>query len=100
MAEKKRCVIQIKNNDDLCCARSMVTMREKADEGNQFDNLRGFLPIQETLAKILHEEAGVLEGPCGYAELQQFQTFLGPQGTSLSSWIHPGVSPFFLRPRL
>lgn len=28
MVEKKQCVIRIKNQDDLCCAKAIVTMRE------------------------------------------------------------------------
>ena len=40
---------------------------------------QGF-PIQERLAKLLHRESGVVEGVCGYAELEKFQNFLGPQG--------------------
>lgn len=34
MAKKKKCVIQIKNKDDLCLARAIVTMKERADEGS------------------------------------------------------------------
>ena len=36
--------------------------------------------IQERLARLLHQEAGVPEGPCGFEELQAFQDHLGPQG--------------------
>ena len=50
------------------------------DPQKQYRNLRDGRPIQERLAKQLHQEAGVPEGPCGYEELEKFQTFLGPQG--------------------
>ncbi|CAH3189850.1 unnamed protein product, partial [Porites evermanni] len=75
-------MIKIKNTDELCCARAIVTMKEyvDGDPQKQYRNLRDGRPIQERLAKQLHQEAGVPEGPCGYEELEKFQTFLGPQG--------------------
>ena len=36
---RKKCVIQIKNKDDLCLARGIVTMKERADEGSHYHNL-------------------------------------------------------------
>ena len=83
MAKKKKCVIQIKNKDALCLARGIVTMKERADEGSHYHNLRQGKPIQERWARRLHQEAGVPEGPCGFEELQKFQDFLGPQGYQL-----------------
>ena len=32
---------------------------------------------------MLHREAGVPEGPCGFEELEKFQDFQGPQGYQL-----------------
>ena len=80
--KKKKSAIQIKNSDNLCCARAIVTMKEfvDGDPHKQYDNLRRGMPIQERLAKLLHRDAEVPEGPCGLEELQQFQTYLGPQG--------------------
>ena len=65
-----------------CCARAIITMKEyvDGDRDKQYDNLRRGRPIQERLAKQLHQDAGVPEGPCGYEELEKFQAFLGPQG--------------------
>ena len=83
MAKKKKCVIQIKNKDDLCLARGIVTMKERAYEGCHYHNLRQGKPIQERWARLLHQDAGVPEGPCGFEELQKFQDFLGPQGYQL-----------------
>ena len=44
IAKKKRCVIPIKNQeDDLCCARAIITMREWShcqEPKNQWSNLR------------------------------------------------------------
>ena len=75
-------MVKIKNTDELCCGRAIVTMKEyvDGDPQKQYRNLRDGRPIQERLAKQLHKEAGVPEGPCGYEELEKFQTFLGPQG--------------------
>ena len=36
MAKTKRCVVQIKNNDDLCLSRAIVTMKERCDGGSQY----------------------------------------------------------------
>lgn len=86
MVEKKQCVIHIKNQDDLCCARAIVTMRKwcnRNEAGNRWSSLRQDRPQLGFLAMELHREAGVPEGTCGYAELEKFQAFLGPQGYQL-----------------
>ena len=82
MHKKKDCTIKINNTDELCCDRAIVTMKEyvDGDPDKQYDNLRRGKPIQERLAKQLHRDEGVPEGPCGYEELEKFQTFLGRQG--------------------
>ena len=57
MHKKKDCMITINDpNDDLCCARAIVTMKEyvDGDPDKQYDNLRRGRPIQERLAKQLH----------------------------------------------
>ena len=94
---KKRSVITIKNTDELCCARALVTTKEyvDGDPDKQCKNLQQGRPIQERLAKLLHQEAGVPEGPCGHKELEQFQAFLGPQGYQIKVFEgHCGVKWF------
>ena len=82
---KKRCIVTIKNNDELCCARAIITMRaychrQEGVEGHRnWENLKRGLPVQEHQAKELHQQAGVPEGPCGLPELQQFQHALGSE---------------------
>ena len=82
--KKKRCIITINNNDELCCARAIVTMRAHChkDQGvdgfRLWENLKRGYPIQEEEAKELHRQAGVVEGPCGLPELAKFQQALGP----------------------
>ena len=87
MAQESRCVCEIKNKDDLCCARAVVTMREyakrQAGQPNTFETIRqdrGENTQQMKEAKKLHQEAGVVEGLCGLDEIEQFQELLGPQG--------------------
>ena len=76
---QKRTMINIKNTDDLCCARAIVTMKAWSDEKHSifpessYVSLRQGLPCQERLAKALHRQAGVPEGPCGIPELLCFQ---------------------------
>lgn len=75
----KRSVISIKNDDSLCCARAIVTMKARADEGPQgptYKNLKKGRPIQERMAKELCRQAGVQEGPCGLDEIDKFQAVL------------------------
>ena len=83
--KRKKCIITIENNDELCCARAIVTMRahchrnEAMDEFRKWENLKRGLPIQEKKARELHRQAGVPEEACGIPELQQFQKALGSQ---------------------
>ena len=87
MVKESRSVCEIKNKDDLCCARALVVMREyakrQAGEPNTFHNIyldRGTNTQQLKEAKKLHKEANVPEGLCGLDEVNQFQEFLGPKG--------------------
>ena len=79
---RKQTVIQIRNDDELCCARAIVTMKawcQKDDnvaENKLYKNIRQGRPIQTRLAQALHVQAGVPVGPCGIPELQKFQETL------------------------
>ena len=81
----KRAIITIKNQDELCCARAIVTMRAHAhrdlngESKARWELLRKGLHRQTTEARELHRQAGVPEGPCGVDELQKFQEALGTQ---------------------
>ena len=77
----KRSRITIKNKDNLCCARAIVTMKALADadgdaRNQEYHNLKQGCPVQERLAKELHQLAGVPEGPCAIPELERFQASL------------------------
>ena len=97
--KKKKCIISIKNDDDLCCARAIVTMRahchkqDGVDGHRNWENLKSGQPVQEKLAKQLHRQANVPEGPCGLQELQKFQESLG---SDYQLCVMTRMKPFFL----
>ena len=97
--KKKKCIISIKNDDQLCCARAIVTMKghchknEGVDGNRNWENLKRGLPVQEKLAKELLQQAGVPEGPCGLEELQKFQAALG---SDYQLCVMSRMKPFFL----
>ena len=77
----KTSCVTIKNRDELCCARAIVTMKglvnaNRYTRDRHYKNLKDGYPVQERLAKELHRLAGVPEGPCGISELQKFQAVL------------------------
>ena len=78
MLKKKRCIITIRNKDELCCARAIVTLKARVDQDSHYRSLRDGFPIQALLAKRLHRDAQVPEQPCGPSELDAFQAVLGP----------------------
>ena len=71
---KKRSIIQIQNRDDLCCARALVVAKAKVDQPPKWSSIRHGGKIQKELALLLHHEANVPFGPCGYDALTQFST--------------------------
>ena len=80
----KTCIVKIRNNDDLCCARAIVTMRARHFKDQtgmhkaEYENLKRGRGIQEMQARELHRQAQVPEGSCGEAELRKFQNVLSP----------------------
>lgn len=86
--KKKRCIVAIDNDDTICCARAIVTMRaychkdDNTDGRREWENIRkgdgGGYTVQRTRASELHRLANVPEGPCGLDELRRFQDFLAP----------------------
>ena len=79
LLDTKRSVVKIKNDDELCCARAIVTMKAYCDFGSrhsEYESLKRGRPIQERQARDLHCQANVPEGPCGLPELDTFQRHL------------------------
>ena len=98
LTAKKTSIIRICNNDELCCARALVTAKARIDNDPDWGNIRKGRQIQTHLAKSLHQEAGVDQGPCGYEELHTFAEFLqgyqllvvdGDRGFRVTSFSQP-----------
>ena len=82
---QKRSRIVIKNDDNLCCLRAVVTMRAWTDEQarqfppSSYDSLRRGLPCQKAQALQLAREAGVsTTEPLGLADIEKIQRVLSP----------------------
>ena len=74
---KKDCIVQIKNKDELCCARAIIVAKAKYDKDLQYKSLVSRTgTVQGRLAQELHETSGVPLGPCGIPEVKKFQTTL------------------------
>ena len=59
VVKEMRCVHEVKNNDELCCGRAIVVMREyaknKADEPNCYENVRKndiVIPRKEVMESV------------------------------------------------
>ena len=79
LLDVKKSVVKIKNLDELCCARAIVTIKAFRDLGSQhpeYQSLQKERPVQKKKAQELHRAAGVPEGSCGLPEIQQFQDHL------------------------
>lgn len=95
MLHDKRSVVTIKNTDDLCCARAIVTMiarhGRKSNQASkrQYDNMRKGYPIKKTRAEELHLLANEPLGPCGIEELKKFQAILPDYQIKVLSYDKP-----------
>jgi len=78
MLEKKKCIVTIKNSDNLCAARAIITMKALVDGDTEYKNIHQGRGQQEFRAHILHQESGVPEGPSGLPEIKHFQEFVAP----------------------
>ena len=79
LLDEKKSVVKIKNDDELCCARAIVTMKAYCDFGSRdsrYRNLQRGKPAQGREGKTLHRVSGVPEGPCGLPEIDPFQKHL------------------------
>ena len=79
LPDVKKSVVKIKNDEELCCARAIVTMKAYCDFGSRdsrYRNLQQGRPAQGQEAKTLHHVSGVPEGPFGLPEIDTFQKHL------------------------
>ena len=84
--EKKRSIVRIQNDDDLCMARALVVAKAKLDNDPQYKSIVDHRwPMQTRLAQELHQSAGVPLGPCGIEEAKQFQAYLADYQISIVS---------------
>ena len=75
--DEKKCVVRIKNNDDLCLARALVVGIAKVDKDPRYKQIkRSDRPVQREKAIALHRAANVPLGPCGLNEVALFQQYL------------------------
>ena len=86
---KKRSIITIQNNDNLCLARALVVAVAKIENAPNYRNLiRSDKRIQEKEAKKLHAAANVPLGPCGIPEVEMFQKYLTKYEINIVSGNH------------
>jgi len=78
LIRKKKSVVRINNNDELCCARSIIVAKAKADNNPQYKTIKRGTLIQTKLAQQLHKASNVPQGPCGLEEIGKFQEQLTP----------------------
>ena len=86
---KKRSIITIQNNDNLCLARALVVAIAKVENKPNYKNLtRTDRGTQEKEAKKLHAAANVPLGPCGIPEVEMFQKYLTKYEINIVSGNH------------
>ena len=112
LTRNSKSIIRIQNDDQLCCARALVTAKAKVDQHPNYHSIRQGGKLQRELALRLHDDARVPPGPCGYDVLTAFSkapslagyqillvdahrsyhitTFGGPQDKSLILLHHQG----------
>ena len=57
---KKDCIVQIKNKDELCCARAIIVAKAKYDKDPQYKSIVDQrCRMQTRLAQELHETSGL-----------------------------------------
>ena len=74
---KKKSIITINNNDNLCLARALVVAVARIEKDPKYDQIRkSNRDIQHQRAMELHRSANVPLGPCGIPEVKLFQKYL------------------------
>ena len=96
---KKRSVITIRNNDNLCLARALVVAIAKIGKDPNYKNLlKPGYKILERKARELHEAANVPLGPCGIHEVELFQKYLTNYEINIVSGNHDNSIIYPSRP--
>ena len=86
---KKKSIISIENNDDLCLARALVVAIAKVENAPNYKNLTkpGRRELEKK-AKALHAAANVPLGPCGMEEVALFEKHLTSYEINIVSGNH------------
>ena len=74
--KKKKSIIRIQNEDNLCMARALVVAKAKVDNNPQYKSMtkrRG--TMQKRMAQELQQNTGVPFGPCGIDQAKLFQAY-------------------------
>ena len=69
---RKRCIVAIKNKDELCAARAIVTAIAKLEGFPNYRAYKNGYSVQRTMALDLHHSAGVPLTPWGIEEMKLF----------------------------
>ena len=86
---KKKSIITIKNQDNLCLARALVVAIAKVDNAPNYVNLLQHVRAQQVKAIELHAKAKVPMGPsCGLEEVDMFQKHLTEYEINIVSGNH------------
>lgn len=99
--QSKKSVVRIQNDDELCCARALVTAKAYRDWGSRDPHYKEMIrgrAFQRDMAKALHRRARVPEDPCGLGELNLFQIVLAEYQIVVVSADH-GYQIIFKGPR-
>ena len=76
MLKSKKSVVVINKDDELCCARALLTTKAYQDQDPRYRDIRQGRPVQGKWARELHWLVDVLEGPRGLNEIALFQLYL------------------------
>ena len=97
--QKKKSVITIQNNDNLCLARALVVAIAKVENAPNYKNLtRTDRRAQEKKARELHTAANVPLGPCGIPEVELFQKYLTNYEINIVSGNHDSAIIYPAKP--
>ena len=72
LRKNSKSIIRITNDDQLCCARALVTAKAGVDQHPKYNSIRQGTKLQKEMALLLHHEAKVPFGPCSYDALTAF----------------------------
>uniref|UniRef100_A0A915J646 Uncharacterized protein n=1 Tax=Romanomermis culicivorax TaxID=13658 RepID=A0A915J646_ROMCU len=82
--KRNRCIVKIKNSDNLCCARALAVACAYVDNDPHLNTIRKPRNTPNTMQKRLATQLMVMAGlgdlatGCGYSELEKLQTALSP----------------------